>query len=57
MLGAAAALRGSDDATARDIATLTERLRGALGAARFADYYGRGKALERDAAIERLTVG
>jgi tetratricopeptide (TPR) repeat protein len=57
MLGAAAALRGSDDVTARDIATLTERLRAALGPEHFADCYTRGKALDRDAAVERLTLG
>ncbi|HZC72300.1 MAG TPA: BTAD domain-containing putative transcriptional regulator [Jatrophihabitans sp.] len=55
MLGAAARLRGADDPTSRDIAKLTERLRAALGDARFADCYAQGKALDRDAAIERLT--
>jgi predicted ATPase len=54
MLGAAAALRGADDPTAREIATLTERLTEALGAAEFAARYATGKALDREAAIERL---
>ncbi len=54
MLGAAAALRGADDATAREIVALTERLREALGADEFATRYAVGKALDREAAIERL---
>jgi tetratricopeptide (TPR) repeat protein len=55
MLGAAARLRGADDPTARDIATLSARLRAALGDARFDECYAQGKALDREAAIERLT--
>jgi ATP/maltotriose-dependent transcriptional regulator MalT len=55
MLGAAARLRGADDPTARDIATLTKRLRAALGDERFESCYAQGKALDRTAAIERLT--
>jgi tetratricopeptide (TPR) repeat protein len=55
MLGAAARMRGADDPTGRDIATLTARLRAAIGAERFDECYAMGKALDRDAAIERLT--
>jgi hypothetical protein len=55
MLGAAARLRGADDPTNCEIVRLTERLTLELGADRFAALYAHGKALERDAAIERLT--
>jgi hypothetical protein len=55
MLGAAARLRGADDPTSREIADLTARLRDTLGGERFAERYAAGKALDRDAAIERLT--
>jgi predicted ATPase len=53
-LGAAARLRGTDDPTQPDIATLTARLRDELGADRFAEAYAWGKSLDRDAAIARL---
>jgi predicted ATPase/DNA-binding SARP family transcriptional activator len=54
MLGAAAQLRGADDPTARDIAVLVTQLREQLGAEVFDARYAAGKALDRDAAIERL---
>jgi predicted ATPase/DNA-binding SARP family transcriptional activator len=54
MLGAAARLRGADDATAPDIADLTDLIRAELGGPRFAELYAQGKALDRPAAIERL---
>ncbi len=54
MLGAAARLRGADDPTACDIAVLAARVRDTLGAARYEERYARGKALDREAAIERL---
>jgi ATP/maltotriose-dependent transcriptional regulator MalT len=57
MLGAAARLRGADDPTACEIARLTERLDAELGAERFTELYAQGKALDRDAAIERLNPG
>jgi hypothetical protein len=49
-LGAAARLRGSDDAFDPMVARLTDRLRGDLGPA-FDEHYGRGKSLGRDEAI------
>jgi tetratricopeptide (TPR) repeat protein len=55
MLGAAARVRGADDPTACEIVRLTEELTRALGAARFAELFATGKALDRDAAIERLS--
>ena len=54
MLGAAARLRGADDLTAREIAELADLLRGELGTEGFAERYAEGKALDRNAAIERL---
>ncbi len=54
VLGASARLRGSDDPTALDITRLTAALTDELGAERFAAAYARGKALDREAAIERL---
>jgi len=54
MLGTAARLRGADDPTDRQIVRLTGQLTAALGAERFAELYARGKALDRDTAIERL---
>jgi tetratricopeptide (TPR) repeat protein len=54
MLGAAARLRGADDPTAREIADLTTALRTTLGPTGFEQHYNAGKALHRDAAIERL---
>ncbi len=56
MLGASARLRGADDPTAREVATLRDSLRATLGSERFAELYADGKALDRDAAIERLTL-
>ncbi len=55
MLGAAARLRGADDHTACEIVRLTTRLRAELGDDTFEQLYAAGKALDRDAAIERLT--
>lgn len=54
MLGAAARLRGSDDPTSRDVAVLTERLRGMLGAAELDRAFAAGRALDRDGARARL---
>jgi hypothetical protein len=54
MLGAAARLRGSDDATSADIIRMREALTTALGPAEFAARYEYGKHLDRDAAIARL---
>ena len=53
ILGAAAALRGADDATDLRIAAMLTELREALGE-RFDEIYGRGKSLGADAAIERI---
>ncbi|HET8583705.1 MAG TPA: BTAD domain-containing putative transcriptional regulator [Jatrophihabitans sp.] len=55
LLGAAARLRGADDWSAPDIASITKRLRGELGDRQFDTCYAEGKALEREAALERLT--
>jgi tetratricopeptide (TPR) repeat protein len=57
MLGAAARLRGAEDPTAREIASLTERLRAELGDAGFDRCYEQGRALDREAALERLSPG
>jgi ATP/maltotriose-dependent transcriptional regulator MalT len=54
ILGAASRLRGADDATNLDIKELTATLREALGDAAFDTAYGRGRALDREAAIARL---
>jgi len=54
MLGASARLRGADDPTACDIRRVTAVLTDALGEARFAELYAQGKALDREAAVERL---
>jgi predicted ATPase/DNA-binding SARP family transcriptional activator len=56
ILGAAARLRGADDPTSREIAALTATLRAVLGEQRFESLYAQGKALDRDTAIERLTL-
>jgi predicted ATPase/DNA-binding SARP family transcriptional activator/tetratricopeptide (TPR) repeat protein len=56
-LGAAARLRGSDDATQPDIAELSTRLRAELGEADFVTAYERGRALTREDAIERVDPG
>jgi hypothetical protein len=55
ILGACVALRGGEDATALDVARLTTRLRDALGDGLFAAAYERGRAMERGAALARLT--
>jgi hypothetical protein len=53
MLGAAAALRGSDDATDLTVRRLTASLRSSLGE-RFEPTYAAGRALSRDDALARL---
>lgn len=53
-LGAAAQVRGTDDPTQPETAALTTRLRAGLGDTAFELAYGRGRALDRDAAIESL---
>jgi hypothetical protein len=55
MLGAAARVRGADDPTACEIVRLRRELIAALGEACFADLYATGRALDRAAAIERLS--
>jgi predicted ATPase/DNA-binding SARP family transcriptional activator len=55
VLGASAQLRGADDRTSLEVIAATERLTERLGAACFTEQYERGKALDRPAAIERLT--
>jgi predicted ATPase len=54
ILGAAARLRGAEDATHPEVARLTAELRDTLGDADFAEAYGRGRALDRDGALSRL---
>ncbi|WP_375478869.1 BTAD domain-containing putative transcriptional regulator [uncultured Jatrophihabitans sp.] len=54
MLGAAARLRGADDPTAIDVRDMRQTLVPQLGEARFAEHYARGKALDRDTAVECL---
>ncbi|WP_375492680.1 BTAD domain-containing putative transcriptional regulator [uncultured Jatrophihabitans sp.] len=54
VFGAAARLRGSDDWTAIEVAQLRRDLIAELGAGTFATEYERGKALDREAAVERL---
>ncbi len=53
-LGAAAVVRGSDDPTAIEVKRVTRALREALGDDGFDAAYGRGRALERAAAIEAI---
>jgi ATP/maltotriose-dependent transcriptional regulator MalT len=53
-LRAAAQLRGTEDPTQPDIVELTTRLRAELGDAGFEPAYGRGRALDREVAIESL---
>ncbi len=55
VLGAAAQLRGSPDPTHPDIRRLTGELRAALGEAAFDAAYARGRALDREAAMARLS--
>jgi predicted ATPase/DNA-binding SARP family transcriptional activator len=54
LLGAATALRGAADDTNPDVAQVTATLRAALGDDGFDAAYGRGRALDRDAAFARL---
>ncbi len=54
ILGAAAALRGAEDATHLEIARLTTVLRGRLGDAGFSEAFERGRAMDRDGALHRL---
>ncbi len=56
ILGAAARLRGSEDATDPSIARLTASLRGAMGS-RFDECYAAGRNLDHDAAIARVDPG
>ena len=56
ILGAAARLRGSDDASEPIIADLTTRLRGRNGCD-FDENYSSGKALDREGAIARIDPG
>jgi predicted ATPase len=54
VLGAAARLRGADDATSPDIARLTDAVIAALGADEYARHFACGKGLDRDAAMQRV---
>jgi predicted ATPase/DNA-binding SARP family transcriptional activator len=54
MLGAAAVVRGAEDAASLEIASLTAELRAALGEDAFRAAYARGRGAERDAALARL---
>jgi hypothetical protein len=54
MLGTAARLRGAEDATSLDVASLSAALRQELGADGFAEAYERGRGLAHDAAVARL---
>ena len=56
ILGAAAKLRGSDDASEPVIVGLTTRLRARLGCD-FDENYSSGKALDREGAIARIDPG
>jgi predicted ATPase/DNA-binding SARP family transcriptional activator len=56
ILGAAARLRGSDDATEPIISDVTTRLRARLGRA-FDENYSSGRALDREGAIARIDPG
>jgi ATP/maltotriose-dependent transcriptional regulator MalT len=53
-LGAAARLRGAEDATALDVAALSAALGEELGAAGFAEAYAGGRGLTHEAAAARL---
>jgi hypothetical protein len=53
ILGAAAQVRGGDDSTDRQVATLAGRLTAELGDG-FARAYATGRALGREEAVERL---
>ncbi len=54
MLGAAARLRGAEDATQLDVKRITAALREQCGDERFHAAYEQGRALDREAAIARL---
>jgi tetratricopeptide (TPR) repeat protein len=54
ILGAAARLRGSDDATNPDIARITARLREDLGDAELRSAFAAGRAMDREAAVARV---
>src|ERR1019366_8757127 len=54
ILGAAAALRGAEDATQRVVAILTGQLRDRLGPEDFAAAYAAGRALDLGAACARV---
>jgi predicted ATPase/DNA-binding SARP family transcriptional activator len=56
MLGAAASLRGAEDATQPAIAKLTAELTKALGAKKFAASYTAARGLDLEAACARLDV-
>jgi hypothetical protein len=53
-LGAAARLRGAEDATSLEVADLGAALRAELGEAAFAASYARGRGLTHEAALARL---
>ena len=55
-LGAAARLRGADDASEPDMARVTATLRAELGADGFAAAYAAGRALDPQAARARLKL-
>jgi predicted ATPase/DNA-binding SARP family transcriptional activator len=57
LLGASAAVRGTDDPTDPTTAKLAPLLRAAIGADRYESAYAAGKALGRAKAIERLDPG
>ena len=54
VLGSAARLRGAEDATSLDVATLSAALREELGDDGFAEAYARGRGLAHDAAVAQL---
>jgi predicted ATPase/DNA-binding SARP family transcriptional activator len=54
LLGAAASLRGSVDATHPEVARVSETLSEALGEEGFAERFAHGRALDRDAALALL---
>jgi hypothetical protein len=54
ILGAAARLRGAEDRTHPEVAKLTAELREELGDAGFTKAFERGRALDRDGAMDRL---
>jgi hypothetical protein len=54
LLGAAAAVRGAEDATAPEVARLAARLCEELGTDAYAAARARGRALSREDALARL---